>query len=150
MILISACLGGKECRYNGTHSLDEPLQKLVEQGKAMLVCPELLGGFTTPRDPAEIRGGDGNDVLKGSARVVDQSGNDVTELYVKGAEETLKIAKSINAESVILKENSPSCGSSQIYDGNFSGTKISGIGVTTALLRKHGFKVISEMKLEDW
>ncbi|OES46618.1 DUF523 domain-containing protein [Domibacillus iocasae] len=144
MILVSSCLAGMKVRYNGTDRLDERIHKLVEEKKAVMVCPELLGGFQTPRPPAEIIGGTGDDVLDGQAKVVDQFGCDVTDMYVSGAEETLKIARENGATTVILKENSPSCGSGFIYNGTFSGEKITGAGVTTALLRRHGIKVVSE------
>ncbi|QGH34156.1 DUF523 domain-containing protein [Gracilibacillus salitolerans] len=144
MILVSSCLAGLEVRYNGTHSLDNRISKLVGENKAVTICPELLGGFSTPRDPAEIVGGDGEDVLDGKAKVVEKSGKDVTELYIKGAYATLKKAKKINATIVVLKENSPSCGSSMIYNGEFKDKKIVGTGVTSALLKRNGLQVISE------
>lgn len=92
MILISACLAGLNVRYNGTNSLDEKIQKLVLENKAVTVCPELMGGFSTPREPAEIIGGNGQDVLDGNATVVESSGRDVTDLYLKGAYATLQKA----------------------------------------------------------
>ncbi|WP_449536363.1 DUF523 domain-containing protein [Ferdinandcohnia sp. Marseille-Q9671] len=144
MILVSSCLAGLEVRYNGTHSLDNRINKLVGENKAVTICPELLGGFSTPREPAEIVGGDGEDVLDGRAKVVEQSGKDVTELYIKGAYATLEKAKKINATIVVLKENSPSCGSSMIYNGEFKGKKIVGNGVTSSLLKRNGLQVISE------
>ncbi len=144
MILISSCLAGLKVRYNGTDSLDERIQQLVLENKAVTVCPELMGGFTTPREPAEIVGGDGGDVLDGKAIVVEKSGLDVTELYLKGAYATLHKALELGATKVILKEYSPSCGSAMIYNGNFNHTKISGIGVTTALLKRNNIDVISE------
>jgi len=144
MILVSSCLAGLAVRYNGTHSLNNKISKLVEENKATTICPELLGGFSTPREPAEIRGGNGEDVLDGKARVVDKSGKDVTQLYIKGAYATLEKAKEINATIVLLKENSPSCGSSKIYNGEFIGEKMEGMGVTSALLKRNGLKVISE------
>ncbi|TCJ00982.1 DUF523 domain-containing protein [Cytobacillus praedii] len=144
MILVSSCLAGLEVRYNGTHCLDNRISKLVEENKAVTICPELLGGFSTPREPAEIVGGDGEDVLDGKAKVVEKSGKDVTELYIKGAYATLEKAKRINATIVVLKENSPSCGSSMIYNGEFKGKKIAGNGVTSALFKRNGLQVISE------
>jgi len=137
MILISACLAGFNVRYNGTNSLDEKIQKLVLENKAVTVCPELMGGFSTPREPAEIVGGNGQDVLDGNATVVESSGRDVTDLYLKGAYATLQKALEVGAIHVILKEYSPSCGSAQIYNGEFNGTKLAGEGVTTALLRRN-------------
>jgi uncharacterized protein YbbK (DUF523 family) len=147
VILVSSCLAGMKVRYNGTDCLDETIQKLLDENKAIAVCPELLGGFSTPREPAEIVGGDGEDVLAGKARVVERSGTDVTDLYLKGAYITLEKAREVSATMVVLKENSPSCGSAMIYNGQFEGKKIAGNGVTTALLRQNGIKVTSE---ENW
>ncbi|WP_186577213.1 DUF523 domain-containing protein [Aquibacillus kalidii] len=147
MILVSSCLAGLEVRYNGTHSLNNKVSRLVEENKAVTVCPELLGGFSTPREPAEIIGGDGEDVLEGRAKVVEKSGEDVTDLYIKGAYATLDKAVKMNATTVVLKENSPSCGSSTIYNGEFKGKKVVGNGVTSALLKRNGFQVISEKQL---
>ncbi|KAA1179238.1 DUF523 domain-containing protein [Paenibacillus sp. B2(2019)] len=147
MILVSSCLAGMKVRYNGTDCLDEKIQKLLNENQAIAVCPELLGGFSTPREPAEIIGGNGEDVLAGTAKVVDRSGTDVTDMYLKGAYITLAKAQEVSATMVVLKENSPSCGSSMIYNGEFKGKKIAGNGVTTALLRKNGIEVTSE---ENW
>lgn len=144
MILVSSCLAGLNVRYNGTHCLHDRISKLVAENKAVTICPEVIGGLSTPREPAEIIGGDGEDVLNGKAKVVDKSGNDVTEFFIKGAYATLEKAKEINATIVVLKENSPSCGSSKIYNGEFNGKKIDGNGVTSALLKRNGFQVISE------
>lgn len=145
--MVSSCLAGMKVRYNGTDCLDEKIQKLLNENQAIAVCPELLGGFSTPREPAEIVGGDGEDVLAGTAKVVDRSGIDVTELYLKGAYITLEKAQEVSATMVVLKENSPSCGSTMIYNGEFKGKKIAGNGVTAALLRKNGIEVTSE---ENW
>jgi uncharacterized protein YbbK (DUF523 family) len=144
MLVVSACLAGMKVRYNGTDCLEDVIGEMVRSGKAVTVCPELLGGFQTPREPAEIQGGTGEDVLDGTARVVDRSGADVTEQYIAGAIETLAICRKMGATEIVLKENSPSCGSSMIYNGDFSGEKIPGEGVTTALLKRNGIKVWSE------
>ncbi|MFC5541365.1 MAG: DUF523 domain-containing protein [Bacilli bacterium] len=144
MILVSSCLAGLKVRYNGTHCLDEKVAKLIEEKKAVAVCPEVLGGLSTPREPAEIIGGDGNDVLDGKAKVVTENGKDVTEHFLRGAYATLEVAKKVGATLVVLKENSPSCGSTMVYSGEFNGQKIAGDGVTSALLKRNGFKVISE------
>lgn len=149
MILVSSCIAGLEVRYNGTHCLENKISQLIEENKAIPICPELLGGFTTPREPAEIIGGNGEGVLDGKAKVVEKSGRDVTELYIKGAIETLKQAKNVNATVVVLKEYSPSCGSSMIYNGEFIGEKIAGNGVTAALLKRNGLQVISEKQFND-
>ncbi|MFP7200351.1 DUF523 domain-containing protein [Lysinibacillus halotolerans] len=148
MILVSSCLAGNPVRYNGTSCSDSTIQKLIDDQKAIPICPELLGGFETPREPAEIINGDGFDVLAGKAKVMERSGNDVTELYLKGARKTLEIAKEMKATYVVLKEFSPSCGSQKIYNGKFIGEQINGAGVTTALLKKNGISVISELELE--
>lgn len=151
MILVSACFAGIKVKYNGKDNLDERLKKLVDEKRAVPVCPEVLGGLSTPREPAEINGGDGFDVLDGKAKVVTKSGKDVTEAFLKGANETLKIAKEVGATIVVLKENSPSCGSNMIYNGTFQGEKIKGNGVTSALLIRNGFQVISEHQfIEDY
>ncbi|RNB80098.1 DUF523 domain-containing protein [Brevibacillus fluminis] len=147
MILVSSCLAGVECRYNGSHSLQEKIEALVAAKQAVMACPELLGGFSTPREPAEIQGGNGEDVLDGKARILERSGRDVTELYLEGAYKTLEMARQIGASSVVLKENSPSCGSSFIYDGQFANRRKSGEGVTAALLRREGFRVLNEQEL---
>lgn len=144
VILISACLAGLNVRYNGTNCIDDRVQKLVLEKKAITVCPELMGGFSTPREPAEIVGGNGEDVLDGKASVIEKSGRDVTELYIKGAYATLQKALEVGATQVVLKENSPSCGSAAIYNGEFNGMKIVGEGVTTALLRRNNIVVLSE------
>ncbi|MCG7386465.1 DUF523 domain-containing protein [Paenibacillus sp. ACRRY] len=142
--LVSSCLAGIACRYNGTASLDEKIQELVAQEQAMMVCPELLGGFSTPREPAEIIGGTGKDVLAGTAQVIERGGRDVTDLYIKGAYQTLEWAKKLDVTCIVLKEFSPSCGTHAIYDGNFANHKVQGEGVTSALLRQEGYEVISE------
>ncbi|MED4224630.1 DUF523 domain-containing protein [Neobacillus cucumis] len=150
MILVSSCLAGLEVRYNGTHCLNEKIQKMIEKKQAVTICPELLGELLIPREPAEIIGGDGGDVLKRKAKVVTQSGQDVTEQFIKGAYEALRTAQELDATVVVLKENSPSCGSTMIYKGDFSGNKINGDGVTAALLRRNGIKVFSEENFEDF
>ncbi|MFP3388696.1 DUF523 domain-containing protein [Brevibacillus sp. SIMBA_040] len=146
MKMISACLIGCECRYDQKSCLNEDLEQLLREGKVIPVCPEQLGGLPTPRPPAEIIGGDGCDVLDGRARIVDQTGNDVTDEFLAGAQQALKLAKTVGATTAILKENSPSCGSSFVYDGSFSGKKVSGVGLTAALFKRNGIEVRSEVK----
>ena len=109
-----------------------------------MVCPEQLGGLPTPRDPSEIIRLDGNAVIEGKTSVINNKRLDVTKKFKQGAMETLKIADLYGCKKAILKEGSPSCGSSLIYDGTFTGKKVSGVGVTTALLRQNGIEVISE------
>lgn len=144
MIVISACLCGVNCKYNGENNLNEETLTLLKEGKAVLICPEQLGGLNTPRIPCEIVGGDGADVFDGKAKVVNSRGEDSTEEFVKGAYEALKIAKAVGAKSAILKSKSPSCGYGKIYDGSFTGKKIIGNGVTAELFLKNGIKVYTE------
>jgi len=148
-ILVSACLAGEKCKYSGGHNLVPAIAALVRQGKAVPVCPEALGGLPIPRPPAEIQGGDGYDVLAGRARVVDNTGRDVTAEFCRGAASTLALARELNPVLVVFKEKSPSCGSQQIYNGTFSATTSPGTGVTAALLKQHGFQVINEKLFKD-
>ena len=146
MYLISACLCGVNCKYNGLNNYNEIFEKLLASGKAILVCPEQLGGLPTPRIPSEIIG-NSLDILDGKGEVVNKEGSDVTAQFIKGAKETLNIAKKLNIKTAILKDGSPSCGVNYIYDGNFSGTKIKGMGVTAQLLKESLIDVISEDEL---
>lgn len=136
-ILISACLLGACCRYDGASKAHPLAAALAERHTLVPVCPEQLGGLPTPRPPAERRGG----------RVVTRSG-DVTEQYLRGAEETLKLCKLLGCEAAVLKERSPSCGRGQVYDGTFSGTLTAGDGVTAELLAAHGILVYGESQIE--
>lgn len=144
MVLISACLLGVNCKYNGKNNLKEEVKKHLKEQNIVPICPEQLGGLSTPRLPAEIKGGNGEDVLKGKAKVINIDGVDVTAEFIKGAYETLKIAKSLGATKAILKARSPSCGYGQIYNGSFKGVLSAGSGVTTALLMQNGIEVCSE------
>jgi uncharacterized protein YbbK (DUF523 family) len=144
MRVVSACLMGCQCRYDkGTNEV-EAVAQMVKNGEAVPVCPEQLGGLPTPRNPAEIVGGDGFDVLDGKAKVIDNQGRDVTRQFLDGALQTLRIAQTAGAREAVLKERSPSCGSRMIYDGTFSRTTKQGVGVTAALLMRNGIRVISE------
>lgn len=149
-ILVSACLAGEKCRYDGGHTMVPAIAELVRQGKAVTVCPEVLGGLPVPRPRCQILGGNGYDVLEGKAKIVDCNGNDVTDAYRRGAAATLAIAQQLQPDLIILKEYSPSCGSQLIYDGSFTDVTIPGAGITVALLEKHGFKVISEEQYESY
>ncbi len=142
--LISACLVGENVRYDGQNCLQQKLRQLVIEQRAVIICPEVSGGLSTPRLAAEIVGGNGEDVLCGKAKVLDSAGNDVSNAFIQGAYKALQLAQKHQITHVILKANSPSCGSELIYDGSFSGNKIQGNGVTSALLKQHGFKVITE------
>lgn len=144
MKIVSACLVGINCKYDGKNNLDENVLRLVKEARAIPVCPEQLGGLRTPREPAECVGGTGKDVLDGKAKVMTKSGKDVTHNFIMGAHETLKIVKIINAKEAILWSKSPSCSSEQTYDGSFTGKLVKGDGVTAALLKKNGVRVSDE------
>ena len=138
MILISACLLGCACRYDGQSKPCPAAQELARRGLAVPVCPEQLGGLSTPRRPSERRDG----------RVVMNDGRDVTAEYRRGAEETLRLAKLYGCTAAVLKERSPSCGSGRIYDGTFTGTLTDGDGVTAEVLKENGVTVYGESELE--
>ena len=144
MILVSACLLGINCKYNGDNNKNEKIEEYLKDKKFILVCPEQLGGMSTPRYPSEIIYLDEYDVIEGKTSVINNKKLDVTKQFKKGALETLKIANLYGCKKAILKDGSPSCGSSFIYDGTFTGKKVNGSGVTTTLLRKNSIKVISE------
>lgn len=141
MIAVSACLLGICCRYDGKAQPNKELKELFERGEALPVCPECLGGLTVPRNPCEIRGGDGFDVIDGQAIVAANDGRDVTHEFVLGAEKTVMLLKENGITECVLKSRSPSCGVGIIYDGTFSGKGIEGNGVTAAMLIKHGIRV---------
>lgn len=144
LVLVSACLAGCACRYDGGANPNAEVATLVAEGRAIQVCPEEAGGLPTPRPPAEIVGGDGHDVLAGSAKVVTKAGQDVTQMYIDGAHRALEAAQAAGATRAILKSRSPSCGKGSIYDGTFSGSVLHGDGVTAALLSRHGIRVVTE------
>jgi len=141
LIIVSACLAGLNCKYNGGSNTDCRIRNLVSEGKALPVCPEQLGGLPTPREPAEIAGGTGADVLDGKCRVLRKGGADVTSEFTKGAYETLELARIAGAKEAILKSRSPSCGCGEIYDGTFTGKTVKGNGVTAELLIRNGINV---------
>ena len=145
-ILVSSCLLGINSKYSGgTNINDRVMELLKKKGYTLIpVCPEQLGGLATPREPAEIQNGTASDVLKGDAKVANKIDEDVTEQFVKGAIETLRIAKLYNCSAAILKSKSPTCGYGIIYDGSFSGRLIEGNGVTAQLLSDNGIKVMGE------
>jgi len=151
MKLISACLVGMCTNYLGQAYTVREFAAMLERGEVVPACPEQLGGLPTPRPPAEIQPGcNGFAVLEGKARVLRQSGEDVTEEFIRGAREILKLAQAFRADLVILKERSPSCGVHTIHDGNFCGRLVSGTGVAAALLKRHGLQVLSdEQYLKD-
>ncbi len=146
MKIVSACLAGKNCKWNGKSSASAAVVEMVERGEAIAACPEELGGLPTPRKPCGIYGGTGEDVLNGKASVRSVGdGEDMTELFLKGAREFLKTAKSVNAKSAILRTPSPSCGFGRTWrlDDSFANHVAEGDGVTAALLKKNGIEVIT-------
>lgn len=146
-LLISACLLGQKVRYDGNDNLQTHtrLQAMVAAGDVVTICPEIAGGLSTPRDPAEIEpGATALDVIHGKAKIITIHHEDVTAAYLTGAYKTLQLAQQHHIHVAILKARSPSCGSQQIYDGHFSRALIPGMGVTAALLRAHNILVFDE------
>ena len=132
-VLISACLIGLNCKYNGGNNENSKLVELMKEKDLVPICPEQLGGLKTPRVSAERK----------QEKVITKEGVDVTKEYQKGAEEVLNLAKKLNIKKAILKSRSPSCGIDEIYDGTFSHTLIKRDGVAAELLKKNGIEVIS-------
>ena len=137
MKLCSACLLGTKCRYDGESKPNDKVIELAKKETLIPVCPEQLGGLPTPREPAEQRGG----------KVITKTGRDITKNFIRGAEQVLRLAKLFSTKEAILKQKSPSCGCGKIYDGTFSDGLIEGDGITAALLKKNGIKVITEEDL---
>lgn len=137
-IIVSACLLGENCKYNGGNNKCDDIIALAEKFEIIPVCPECFGGLPIPRVPSEIRDG----------RVYSKTGEDLTEAFLSGAEQTLYISKEANAPCAVLKENSPSCGFGKIYDGTFSGNKIDGNGITAQLLYDNEIQVFGESQVK--
>ena len=138
-IMVSACLLGENCKYNGGNNLSPELVRLLEGHTVIPVCPEVLGGLPTPRVPAEIV----------NRKVINRNGDSVDEAFRKGAEKALEIAMRKKPDLIILQSRSPSCGVKEIYDGSFSGRKIPGQGIFAELLTKAGFNVIDVEDLPE-
>ncbi len=137
MILVSACLAGVKCRYDGKDNANNKVIELVKKGIAIPICPEQLGGLQTPRIPAEIV----------ENKVLNKKGENVTSHFKKGAKETLRIAELANCHKAILKQCSPSCGYGKIYDGSHTGRIIEGMGLTAKLLSQNGITILTEEDL---
>ena len=137
-LLVSACLLGAKCRYDGRDNRLDQAARLLELHTCVPVCPEQLGGLSTPRVPAERRGD----------RVIDQEGRDVTAAFQRGAEETVRLARLCGCQAALLKERSPSCGCGSIYDGSFTGPLIAGNGIAAEALLASGVAVIGESEIE--
>ena len=139
-ILVSRCMLGEPCRYDGRSAPVPELEKLRQAGHVLIpVCPEVLGGLPTPRSPAE-RQPDG--------RVVNRAGEDVTAAYLEGAGRTLALALEAGCTLAVLKAKSPSCGCHEIYDGSFTGRLVPGQGVAARLLEESGVRVVDETELD--
>lgn len=138
MICVSKCLLGECCRYDGGHMKNDKVLEFLKDKEYVSVCPECLGGLSTPRNPSEIIQG----------KVISSDGKDVSEAFHIGAQKALEIAQKANCTLAILKENSPSCGSHKVYDGTFTGKKCDGKGVCAALFEKNGIKVVSSDEFE--
>lgn len=138
MIIVSACLAGINCRFDGKSKANKKIIKLIEEGKAIPICPEQLAGLPTPRIPSEIFNG----------KVIRKDSVDLTKEFYHGAEEALKITLMANCKQAILKNKSPACGCGKIYDGSFSGKLIDGDGIFTKLLKKNNVEIIDEAKFD--
>jgi len=137
--LVSACLCGIPCRFNGKSAKDKRVEKLVRMQKAVPICPEILGGLPVPREGVEIVQGEGKDVVCGSALVISEKGNDMTPFLLRGAFASLKIAKKLEIKKAWMKQKSPSCGCGQIKK---RGRLVKGDGITVALFKREGIKVV--------
>lgn len=138
-ILVSACLLGMHCKYDGTDAMQEELKQCVDKYNLIPVCPEIYGGLQTPRDPAERSG----------EKVLTKKGEDVTSYFNRGAEETLRLKELYACETAILKERSPSCGYGYIYDGTFGGSLIRGNGVAAELLAGNEVRILGESRIKE-
>ena len=148
--MVSACLLGIPCRYDGgTTQLNWQVLKELGSGEFITICPELLAGFSIPRIPCEIVGGDGNDVLNGTARVLTSEKIDVTEKFVLGAQKAMEVVLRLQPKRFILCNKSPSCGVTNIYDGTFSHVIRDGCGVFPALLKQYGFEKIEAQSADN-
>lgn len=149
-ILVSRCLLGHRVRYDGGASGPfDQLQQWIDEGRVVPLCPEVAGGLPTPRAAAEIPGGQGAQVLDGQVSVITTEGEDVGAQFLSGAYQALELVQKHGIRIAVLKANSPSCGNLLTYDGTFSGMKVSGEGVTAALLKRHGVQVFSELELPE-
>ena len=138
-IMVSACLAGENCKYNGGNNRNEIVLKLMADNEVITICPEQMGGLPTPRVPSEIRDG----------LVITKDGRIVDVEFRSGAARCLQLARRLQPELIILQSRSPSCGVKMIYDGSFSGRKIPGQGVATQLLRQEGFAVFGEDQMDE-
>jgi uncharacterized protein YbbK (DUF523 family) len=150
-VLVSSCLLGEPVRYHGGDArlASGILDRWRAEGRLVPTCPEAAGGLPVPRPPAEMVGGDGRSVLKGEAHVRDRTGADVTQAFAQGARSALEAGVVGGARLAILKDGSPSCGTTFVYDGTFRGQRSQGLGVTAALLEQAGIRVFNERQIEE-
>lgn len=139
-ILVSSCLLGLNCRFDGKGILSNDIMKLKNKYSIIPFCPEIYGGLPTPREPAEKQGG----------KVITKSGKDVTSNYISGAKEALNLCKLFDCKIAVLKENSPSCGYHQIHNGKFDGGLVEGNGITAQLLSSNGIIVLGESQIHNF
>lgn len=137
IILVSACLLGYNCKYNGKNNKNNKVLEYIKDKYVIPICPEVFGGLSTPRIPSEIKGD----------KVINKQGIDVTKYFIEGANKTLDIAKILNIKKAILKQKSPSCGYGKIYNGEFNGTIINDDGITSKLLKENNIEIITEEDL---
>lgn len=138
-ILVSACLLGVSCRYDGKSKPVKEVIALKDKYNLIPVCTEIMGGLPTPRIPCEIKNG----------RVINRDGEDKTAEYVRGAEEVLRLARIFGCDTAVLKARSPSCGSGEIYDGSFSGSLTAGDGICAEILKANGIKILNETHISE-
>jgi uncharacterized protein YbbK (DUF523 family) len=143
-LLVSACLAGINCTFRGKNNLSDKIKRLVDDGIAIALCPEVFASLGVPRENIELSGGDGDDVLDGKAKAISSGGKDVTKSVIAGANKILKVIEKYGIKKAILKSNSPTCGVGRIYDGTFSNTLKNGDGVLAALLKRNGIIVSTE------
>lgn len=138
-ILVSSCMLGNNCKYNGGNNYNILVEELKKKYEIISICPEVMGGLSIPRVPSEC--------LNGS--VINKDGVDVTRYFMSGSKKVLNIVRNENIKIAVLKDGSPSCGSTYIYDGTFSGNRISGMGMTAKLLKLFGVKIYNENNIEE-
>ncbi|MCK6786523.1 DUF523 domain-containing protein [Enterobacter roggenkampii] len=150
-ILVSACLMGFRVRYNASEKarMNEQLARWQQEQRLVIHCPELAAGMPVPRPPAEIMSADGKDVMHGQARIIENTGQDVTEQYQLAAWLALRTAQESGCSAALLTDGSPTCGSQLIYDGSFGGIHKAGRGVAASLLAEHGIAVFSETQIDE-
>ncbi len=147
MILASACLTGEKCRYNAEHRRHPLIAELSKKGRVIAVCPEVMGGLSTPRLACEIAGADAQAVLDSKAKVLNLAGDDITEAVLRGCYKALDEARKNNIKLAVLKDKSVCCAVDNIYDGSFQSRLVNGKGILTLLLEQEGIRVVNSKGL---